>query len=75
QILNETFDSIWDEPEEFGFVRQAEIPSWATKAWPWPPLPEVEQVERLLDNPDVPLERDESGCIIFPPRFSVDEHK
>lgn len=31
QILNETFDSIWDEPEEFGFVRQAEIPAGRLK--------------------------------------------
>ncbi|MFM0051534.1 hypothetical protein [Caballeronia grimmiae] len=59
QILNETFDLIWNEPEEFGFVRQAEIPSWATKAWPWPPLPEVEDVEKMLDSPRVPVERDE----------------
>ena len=27
QILDETFDSIWDKPGEFDFVRQAEIPS------------------------------------------------
>jgi hypothetical protein len=72
QLLDETFDSIWDEPDEFGFVRQDEIPSWATKAWPWPPLPEVEEVEKMLDNPDIPLERDESGCIVFPPRFVAD---
>ncbi|SAL78753.1 hypothetical protein AWB66_05911 [Caballeronia telluris] len=75
QILNETFDSIWDEPEEFGFVRQAEIPAWATKAWPWPPLPEVEDVENTLDNPDVPLQRDDLGRLVFPPRFVADGRK
>lgn len=72
QILDETFDLIWDEPGEFGFVSQAEIPSWATKAWPWPPLPAVEDVEKMLDSPDLPVERDEHGCIIFPPRFIAD---
>jgi hypothetical protein len=75
QILNETFDSIWDEPEEFGFVRQADIPSWAIKAWPWPPLPEVEDVEKLLDGPDVPLERDDLGRLVFPPRIVADGRK
>lgn len=50
QILDETFDWIWDEPEEFGFVRAAELPAWATKAWPWPPLPDVEEVEKMLDG-------------------------
>jgi len=75
QILNETFDSIWDEPEEFGFVRQAEIPSWASKAWPWPPLPEVDEVEKLLDVPDVPLERDDLGRLVFPFRFVADGRK
>ncbi|SAK79130.1 hypothetical protein AWB76_05293 [Caballeronia temeraria] len=69
QLLDETFDSIWDEPEELGFVRQDWIPSWATKAWPWPPLPEVQDVEKMLDGSDLPFERDEHGCIIFPPRF------
>jgi hypothetical protein len=72
QLLDETFDSIWDEPEEFGFVRQDWIPSWATKAWPWPPLPEVQDVEKMLDSSDLPVERDEHGCIIFPPRFIAD---
>lgn len=75
QILDETFASIWDEPEEFGFVRQAQIAAWATKAWPWPQLPEVEEVETMLDNPDVPLQRDEFGYIIFPPRFVADGRK
>jgi hypothetical protein len=72
QLLDETFDSIWDEPEEFGFVRQDWIPSWATKAWPWPPLPEVQDVEKMLDSSDLPVERDEHGCIIFPRRFIAD---
>jgi hypothetical protein len=75
QILNETFDSIWDEPEESGFVRQADIPSWATNAWPWPPLPAVEDVEKMLDNPGVPVARDECGRIIFPPHFVADGPK
>ncbi|WP_061136726.1 hypothetical protein [Caballeronia fortuita] len=75
QILDETFNLIWDEPEEFGFVLQADIPSWATEAWPWPPLPEVEDVEKMLDSPDLPVERDELGHIIFPPRFIADGRK
>ncbi|BCQ28797.1 hypothetical protein NK8_69870 (plasmid) [Caballeronia sp. NK8] len=75
QILNETFDSIWEEPEEFSFVRQSEIPAWATKAWPWPPLPEVKDVENMLDNPDVSVDRDELGRIIFPPCFTADGRK
>ncbi|AQH05498.1 hypothetical protein A9R05_40875 (plasmid) [Burkholderia sp. KK1] len=75
QILNETFDMIWDESEEFGFVLQADIPSWATKAWPWPPLLEVEDVEKMLDSPDLPIEHDEFGHIIFPPRFTADPRK
>ncbi|WP_250482396.1 hypothetical protein [Caballeronia sp. GACF5] len=75
QIVDETFDSIWDEPEEFGFVRRAGIPSWAAKAWPWPPLPEVQDVEKMLDSPDLPVEPDEPGRIIFPPRFTADPRK
>jgi len=71
QILNETFDLIWDEPEEFGFGRRSEIPLWATQAWPWPPLPAVEDVEKMLDSPGVPVERDELGRIIFPPRVTA----
>ena len=71
QILNETFDLIWDEPEEFGFGRRSEIPLWATQAWPWPPLPAVEDVEKMLDRPGVPVERDELGRIIFPPRVTA----
>lgn len=42
QTLNETFARIWDEPDEFDFLRTAEIPEWATQAWARPPLPEVE---------------------------------
>ncbi|BAO93110.1 uncharacterized protein BRPE67_FCDS01370 (plasmid) [Caballeronia cordobensis] len=75
QILNETSDAIWDEPEEFGFSRRPEIPTWATRAWPWPPLPAVEDVEKMLDSSDLPVERDEHGCIIFPPRFIADGRK
>ncbi|WP_250504552.1 hypothetical protein [Caballeronia sp. AZ7_KS35] len=58
-----------------GFVCQDWIPSWATKAWPWPLLPEVQDVEKMLDSSDLPVERDEHGCIIFPPRFIADGRK
>jgi hypothetical protein len=35
-------------------------------------LPEVQDVEKMLDSSDLPVERDEHGCIIFPPRFIAD---
>jgi len=38
-------------------------------------LPAVKDVEQMLDSPGVPVERDEVGRIMFPPRFTVDGRK
>jgi hypothetical protein len=38
QILDETYDDIFDEPASYEFEVAAEPPLWALKAWPWPRL-------------------------------------
>jgi hypothetical protein len=38
-------------------------------------LPEVEEVEKLLDGPDVPLARDDLSRLVFPFRFVADGRK
>lgn len=32
--LGETFDDIFEEPQEYGFIE--EPPHWAVRLWPWP---------------------------------------
>ncbi len=49
QILDETFDDIFDDPAGYEFEVVEEPPLWALKAWPWPRLPALTD-----DEPDEP---------------------
>ncbi|MGC2042161.1 hypothetical protein [Paraburkholderia caledonica] len=46
QILDETFNDIFDDPQEYGFRLIDEPPYWAVCPWPWP------RVLSLTDDDD-----------------------
>jgi hypothetical protein len=74
QILDETFDLIWDEPEEFHFFRTDDIPEWATAAWDWPrepPLEAIDEIHESADDASYVDEWDEYGCTVNPPPFEL----
>ena len=72
QILDETFDWIWDEPEDFSFASKDEIPQWATAAWDWPRLPAPEADEEHLEGDSYSVDRDKYGCSVSPPPYETD---
>jgi hypothetical protein len=46
QILDETFDDIFDEPQDYDFSMIEEPPHWAIRPWPGP------RVAALIDDND-----------------------
>lgn len=42
QILEETFDDIFDEPVEYDFETVDDPPRWALDAWPWPQIDQAD---------------------------------
>lgn len=46
QILNETFDDIFDEPQDYDFKLIDEPPYWAVYPWPWPRVPALTDDEK-----------------------------
>ncbi|RKR31717.1 hypothetical protein [Paraburkholderia sp. BL17N1] len=46
QILNETFDDIFDEPQDYDFNLTDEPPYWAVCPWPWPRVPALTDDEK-----------------------------
>ena len=36
QILEQTYNDIFDEPNEYDFEVIEDPPQWALEAWPWP---------------------------------------
>jgi hypothetical protein len=62
QILDETFDDIWESPAEYGFKIVHEIPSWALEAWPWPSPLTGEDEEGDDESFNEPVDIDEHGC-------------
>lgn len=36
QILDETYQDFFADPDAYGFDRVDAFPSWAAEAWPWP---------------------------------------
>lgn len=67
QILDETFDDIWESPAEYGFKIVHEIPPWALEAWLWPRPLTGEDDEGDDQSFNEPVGIDEHGCRFPPP--------